>query len=89
MGGEKLEGTSGRFGPIFNPSTGKQVGKVALASKAEVETVIENAHNAFAMWSATSVVKRARVIQNLVQVLYRRKDELAEALSREHGKVFF
>ncbi|MCK0067945.1 CoA-acylating methylmalonate-semialdehyde dehydrogenase [Kordiimonas laminariae] len=88
MAGEKVEGTSGRFGPIFNPSTGEQIGKVALASKAEVEKAIETAEKAFPMWSATSVVKRARVIQNLVHVLYKRKDELAEALSREHGKVF-
>jgi len=88
IAGNSVEGTSGRFGPIFNPSTGQQQGKVALASKGEVEVAITAAEAAFPAWSATSVVKRARVIQNLVQVLYRRKDELAEALSSEHGKVF-
>lgn len=88
ISGAAVEGTSGRFGPIFNPSTGEQQGKVALASKAEVEAGIAAAQAAFAGWSGTSVVKRARVLQNLVQILYRDKDKLAEALSSEHGKVF-
>jgi len=88
IGGKTVEGTSGRFGPIYNPSTGEQAGKVALASKSEVEAAIATAEAAFPEWSNTSVVKRARVLQNLVQVLYREKDRLAEALSAEHGKVF-
>lgn len=86
--GKTVEGTSGRYGPIFNPSTGEQQGQVALATKAEVEAAIETAQNAFPAWASTSVVKRARVLQNLVQILYREKDRLAEALSSEHGKVF-
>jgi len=88
IAGKDVEGTSGRFGPIFNPSIGQQQGKVALASKAEVESAIAAAEVAFPAWSGTSVVKRARVLQNLVQILYREKDALAEALSMEHGKVF-
>lgn len=88
IAGTSVEGTSGRFGPIFNPSTGEEQGKVALASKGEVEAAIAAAEAAFPEWSATSVVKRARVLQNLVHILYRDKDKLAEALSSEHGKVF-
>ena len=88
IGGQDVKGTSGRFGPVYNPSTGEQAGKVALASKSEVEKAIETAEAAFPEWSATSVVKRARVVQNLVHILYREKDILAAALSAEHGKVF-
>ncbi len=88
INGSTVEGTSGRFGPILNPSIGEQQGKVALASKAEVEAGIAAAAAAFPDWSGMSVVKRARVLQNLVQLLYRDKDKLAEALASEHGKVF-
>ena len=88
VGGETAEGTSGRFGPIFNPSTGEEQGRVALASKTEVEAAIATAEAAFPGWASTSVVKRSRVLQNLVHILYREKDALAEALSREHGKIF-
>ncbi|MCK5574381.1 MAG: CoA-acylating methylmalonate-semialdehyde dehydrogenase, partial [Sphingomonadales bacterium] len=88
VNGASVEGTSGRFGDVFNPSKGEKIAQVALASKAEVEGVIAVAQEAFPAWSATSVVKRARVLQNLVQILNREKDNLAEALSIEHGKVF-
>ena len=87
IGGKDVEGTSGRFGPIFNPSIGEQQGKVALATKAEVENAIAVAADAFPDWAETSVVRRARVMQNLVHLLYRDKMVLAEALSKEHGKV--
>ncbi len=88
IGGQDVKGKSDRFGPIFNPSTGEQAGKVALAAKSEVEDAIAAAEAAFPKWSAISVVKRARVVQNLVHILYREKDALAAALSAEHGKVF-
>ena len=88
INGQTVEGTSGNFGDIYNPSKGEVQAKVALASKEEVEGAIAAAQAAFAGWSATSVVKRGRILQNLVQVLYRRKDELAKLLASEHGKVF-
>lgn len=88
INGQAVEGTSGNFGDIYNPSKGEVQGRVALATKAEVEGAIAAAQAAFPDWAATSVVKRARILQNLVQVLYRRKDELAKVLASEHGKVF-
>lgn len=88
VNGQELKGTSGRFAPIFNPSIGQQVGKVALASKAEVEKIIDESAKAAVAWGNTSVVKRGRVMQNMVQLMYRDLDKLAEALSNEHGKVF-
>ena len=87
VGGQITEGQSGHFAPIFNPSIGEQQGQVALASKLEVETAISVAEAAFKDWANTSVVKRARVIQNFVQLVYRDKEKLAEVLAREHGKV--
>ncbi|WND01501.1 CoA-acylating methylmalonate-semialdehyde dehydrogenase [Temperatibacter marinus] len=88
VNGTVVQGKSNRFGPIFNPSIGEQIGKVALASKEEVENVIAAAEAAQPAWAAQSVVRRARILQNLVTILYREKDNLAKALSREHGKVF-
>lgn len=87
VNGAPQEGRSGRFAPIFNPSTGEQQGQVALASAAEVSDAVRTASTAFRDWAATPVVRRARVLQNLVQILYRDKRKLGEALSREHGKV--
>jgi malonate-semialdehyde dehydrogenase (acetylating)/methylmalonate-semialdehyde dehydrogenase len=87
IGGKKVEGTSGRFGDVFNPTTGEVQGKVALASKSEVEKAIETAQGMFEEWSQTSVVTRSRIISAFNELLYRHIDELAEMVAREHGKV--
>ncbi|MDA5194076.1 CoA-acylating methylmalonate-semialdehyde dehydrogenase [Govanella unica] len=87
IGGKMVEGKSGRFGDIYNPSIGEVQGRVALASKAEVEAAIATAEGMFPEWSSTSVVTRGRIIQKFLQLLYANIDELAELVSREHGKV--
>ncbi|MGD8326581.1 MAG: CoA-acylating methylmalonate-semialdehyde dehydrogenase [Sphingomonadales bacterium] len=87
IGGQRVEGQSGRFGDIFNPSKGEVAAKVALASKAEVEQAIANAEAAFQDWSRTSVVKRSRVMFKFLELVTAERDKLAELLANEHGKV--
>src|SRR6202162_4921283 len=87
-GGKQVRGeTSGRFGEGFNPTTGALSGKVPLASKAEVERAIANAREAFAGWSETSPLTRARVMFRFKELIERHMDELALLVSSEHGKV--
>ncbi|HVQ61306.1 MAG TPA: aldehyde dehydrogenase family protein, partial [Burkholderiales bacterium] len=87
VGGKHLKGESGRFGDVFNPTTGALAARVPLASKAEVERVIANAKEAFAGWSETSPVTRARVMFRFKELVEKHMDELALLVSSEHGKV--
>ena len=87
VNGEKVTGNSGRFGDIFNPSLGIKSAEVPLASKAEVEAAIAVAQEAFSGWAATSVLQRSRVMTKFVHLLYEHQHELAELVSKEHGKV--
>src|SRR6201991_3724127 len=43
IGGREVKGTSGRFADVFEPMTGDVQAKVALASKAELRSAVENA----------------------------------------------
>ncbi len=88
VGGEHVAGQSGRFGDVFNPTLGQKSGEVPLASKSEVEAAIAVAEAAFPAWAATSVLQRSRIMARYVQLLYKHQEELAELVSREHGKVF-
>ena len=81
------KGTSGRMADILNPATGEVQGKVALASKAEMDAAIEVAAKAQPAWGALNPQKRGRVMMAMVHLLNRDMDKLAEALSREHGKT--
>ncbi|HVE02968.1 MAG TPA: aldehyde dehydrogenase family protein, partial [Rhizomicrobium sp.] len=61
LNGTSVEGTSGRYGDIFNPATGEVQAKVAFATRSELRKAVENARKAFSEWSAINPQRRARV----------------------------
>jgi malonate-semialdehyde dehydrogenase (acetylating) / methylmalonate-semialdehyde dehydrogenase len=85
--GKQVAGTSGRFADIFNPATGEVQARVALASEAELAAAVASAKAAQPAWAATNPQRRARVFMKFVDLLNQNMDELAEMLSREHGKT--
>jgi malonate-semialdehyde dehydrogenase (acetylating) / methylmalonate-semialdehyde dehydrogenase len=88
IGGERAAGASGRFGDVFDPAQGAVAARVPLASAAEVGAAVAAAKAAFPAWSETAPIKRARVMFKFKQLLDAHHDELAEIITREHGKVF-
>lgn len=88
INGKTIEGTSGRFGDVFNPALGSVSARVPLASVAEVDAAVAAANAAFPAWSETAPIKRARVLFKFKELLDRHHDELAALITREHGKVF-
>ena len=85
--GKRVAGKSGRVSNIFNPATGEVQGTVALASDAELSAAVESAKAAQPKWAATNPQRRARVFMKFVELLNANMNELAEILSREHGKT--
>jgi malonate-semialdehyde dehydrogenase (acetylating)/methylmalonate-semialdehyde dehydrogenase len=88
IGGRIVPGTSGRRADVFNPATGSVSGQVALASSAEVDAAMASAQAAFPKWADTPPIRRARVMFKFLELLNQKKDELARAITAEHGKVF-
>ncbi|MGI9370324.1 MAG: CoA-acylating methylmalonate-semialdehyde dehydrogenase, partial [Ruegeria sp.] len=87
VNGENVAGASGRFADVFNPATGEVQSQCPMASVAETTAAIEQAAAAQPAWGATNPQKRARVMMQMVHLMNRDMDKLAEALSREHGKT--
>jgi malonate-semialdehyde dehydrogenase (acetylating)/methylmalonate-semialdehyde dehydrogenase len=87
IGGASVAGTSGRTGPVFDPARGVQTGEVSLASAAEVDHVVQVARAAADGWGDTSLTKRANVMFRLRELLDGHRQDLATAITREHGKV--
>ena len=88
IGGRRIAGASGRTQDVFNPATGAVTGRVALANAAEVGQAVAAAHAAFPAWSDTPPIRRARVLFKYLELVNAHKDELAHAITAEHGKVF-
>jgi malonate-semialdehyde dehydrogenase (acetylating)/methylmalonate-semialdehyde dehydrogenase len=87
IGGKAVVGASGRAADVFNPSMGLVAARVALASVEEVDAAVRAAREAFPAWAATPALKRARVLFRFKEIIESRRDELARAISAEHGKV--
>jgi malonate-semialdehyde dehydrogenase (acetylating) / methylmalonate-semialdehyde dehydrogenase len=88
IGGRRSDGSSGRNGPVFNPAAGRQTGAVDFATPQEVDAAVQAAQDAFPAWRETSLAKRAELFFRIRELIHARRDELAEILVREHGKVF-
>ncbi|MFC4140101.1 MULTISPECIES: CoA-acylating methylmalonate-semialdehyde dehydrogenase [unclassified Microbacterium] len=79
--------SSGRTAPVFNPATGAETARVALADEDEIALAIASAERGFQAWSAYSAAKRQAVLFAFRELLNARKHELAEIITAEHGKV--
>jgi malonate-semialdehyde dehydrogenase (acetylating)/methylmalonate-semialdehyde dehydrogenase len=87
-GGQWRRDESARSGEVFNPSTGKLIARVPLASAAETAAVVATAKAALADWSETPAVERARVMFQFRHLMAAKFEELAALVTREHGKTF-
>lgn len=87
IGGKHVAGTSGRTSDIFQPMDGSVIGKVALASAAELDAAVKNAAEAQPKWAAVNPQRRARVLMKFLDLIAQNNEELAELLAREHGKT--
>jgi malonate-semialdehyde dehydrogenase (acetylating)/methylmalonate-semialdehyde dehydrogenase len=86
--GQVQDSGSERFSDVFNPATGGVQARVGLASQETVDAAVASALKAFPAWSEQSSLRRSRVMFKFKELLDRHHDELAEIISREHGKVF-
>ncbi|MET8220687.1 CoA-acylating methylmalonate-semialdehyde dehydrogenase [Streptomyces hirsutus] len=87
IGGKPVEGASGRFGPVWNPATGAQEKQVAFADTTEVDAAVAAAKDAFESWGTSSLAKRTAILFKYRELLDAHRDEIAELITAEHGKV--
>lgn len=88
IGGARQAGTSSRHQPVTNPATGEVTGRVLLANTADVNAAVAAAEAAFPAWAETPPIRRARIMFKFLELVNQHKDDLARAITVEHGKVF-
>ncbi|MCB1354907.1 MAG: CoA-acylating methylmalonate-semialdehyde dehydrogenase [Rhodobacteraceae bacterium] len=88
IAGQRVAGQSGRAQDVYNPATGAVTGRVALAEEAEVARAVAAAQAAFPAWADMPPIRRARLMNRFLNLLNQHKDDLARAITAEHGKVF-
>jgi malonate-semialdehyde dehydrogenase (acetylating)/methylmalonate-semialdehyde dehydrogenase len=83
----EVASNSGRVADVYDPALGVVTKHVALANQSEIERAIASASKAFPAWRDMSLAKRQAIMFNFRELLNRKKPELAEIITSEHGKV--
>ncbi len=85
--GKPWPGRGARVGPVYEPASGRVAAQVALASAEDVDYAVRSARAAFGLWRSVPLSRRARVLFAFRELLEQHREELAQAITREHGKV--
>jgi len=88
IGGKWTAPSTDQVIEVHNPATGEYVGKVPLAAKADVDSAVAAARQAFdsGPWPSTPPAERAAVIAAAVKLLEERKDLFTGLLAAETGQ---
>jgi len=85
--GRKIASSSPRAAPVYDPATGEQTAEVKLSTAGEVSSAVAAAKKAAASWGNTPPLKRVQPMFRFKELLQRHADEIARAISKEHGKT--
>ncbi|MEP4978802.1 CoA-acylating methylmalonate-semialdehyde dehydrogenase [Ascidiaceihabitans sp.] len=88
INGKSYAGANAATQAVFNPATGAQTGIVDLARVEDVDMAVAAAQKAFPAWADMPPIRRARLMNRFLNLLNENKDDLARAITLEHGKVF-
>ena len=72
---------------VTNPAIGETIAQVPLSTKEDTDTAVAAAQAAFPGWRATPPLERARLLFAVKARMEERFEDLAQAVTREHGKT--
>lgn len=86
INGEWLDANDGKTFAVTNPATDALIAEVPDMGKAETQTAIEAAHQAFPLWKNKTAEERAILLRKWFDLLIANVDDLGELLTTEQGK---
>ena len=78
----------GEYFDSTNPATGKIVGSFPQSSSKDVSAAYQAARESFEGWRQYSRIKRAEYFLTLANLIEKRREDIAKAISIETGKVY-
>ena len=84
--GKKVSISSDKL-KVNDPSTGEQISEVVLSNIEDFNKVLESSKKSQINWADTTPLKRSRILSKYKSLLENNLDDLAEIVSREHGKT--
>ena len=87
IGGNFLASGNPRFLNVISPVDGRELSKVPMSSKKELDAAVAAANQAFASWSKTPIKERVQVFYKYKFLLEKNLESLAQLVHEENGKT--
>jgi aldehyde dehydrogenase (NAD+) len=88
IGGRWVAPASGNYLENRNPADARElIGLFPASSEKDVDAAVSAAAEAFPKWRKIPAPRRAEILFRAGQILIRRKEEFAKAMTREMGKI--
>lgn len=88
IGGKICSSQNQQSVDVDDPATGQIMYQVTQSNSNEVRQAIDAAYTAYPSWANTSPLRRARILFEFKVLVEKHRDELAQLIVAEHGKVF-
>lgn len=86
INGEWIAARERDTAPVVNPATLQELGRVPLATAADLEQALQTAKRAFDVWRNTVPAERARILKDGANLIRERATHISELLTLEEGK---
>lgn len=86
IAGAWTRGSDGATLPVLNPATGEVLGRLAMATTADLDRALEAGARGFAEWRRVSAYARARVMRRAADLVRERAEAIARLMTLEQGK---
>jgi succinate-semialdehyde dehydrogenase/glutarate-semialdehyde dehydrogenase len=80
------DASDGRSIAVIDPATDQEIGRVAHATRADLDMALAAAQRGFAEWRSTSPAERGKVMRKAAGLLRERMHEIARSMTQEQGK---
>ncbi|AOG23534.1 NAD-dependent succinate-semialdehyde dehydrogenase [Acidovorax sp. RAC01] len=86
IAGQWQDAADGKTIAVHNPATGKEIGRVAHAGKADLDRALEAAQKGFEAWRDMPAAERAKTMRRAAALMRERAESIAAMLVQEQGK---
>lgn len=87
VNGKWLDSDGANFTAVMNPATGEELAQVQMSSAEDVAEAAKAAKAAQKSWAKVPAPKRASYLYEIGRIMKERKEQLAQVLTKEMGKV--
>jgi succinate-semialdehyde dehydrogenase/glutarate-semialdehyde dehydrogenase len=86
INGQWQDAADGKTLAVFNPATGQEIGRVAHASKPDLDRALEAAQKGFETWRDMTAAERSKIMRKAAGLMRERAGDIGRLLTQEQGK---